>query len=43
MAATDIERRASFEIVRYAQVWEDADILVEALRPGAGDTVVSIA
>jgi len=43
MAATDIERRASFEIVRYAQVWEDADILVEALRPGASDTVVSIA
>ncbi len=43
MAGTDIEKRASFEIIRYAQVWEDADILVEALRPAAGDTVVSIA
>jgi S-adenosylmethionine-diacylglycerol 3-amino-3-carboxypropyl transferase len=43
MAGTDIEKRASFDIVRYAQVWEDADILCEALRPGAGDTVVSIA
>ena len=43
MAETDIAKRAAFDIVRYAQVWEDADILVAALRPKAGDTVVSIA
>ncbi len=43
MAETDIAARAAFDTVRYAQVWEDADILVEALRPKAGDTVVSIA
>jgi S-adenosylmethionine-diacylglycerol 3-amino-3-carboxypropyl transferase len=43
MAETDIATRASFDMVRYAQVWEDADILVAALRPKAGDTVVSIA
>lgn len=43
MAETDIAKRASFDIIRYAQVWEDADILVAALRPKAGDTVVSIA
>lgn len=43
MAGTDIAARASFDIIRYAQVWEDADILVEALHPAAGDTVVSIA
>ncbi len=43
MAETDIAKRASFDIIRYAQAWEDADILVAALRPKAGDTVVSIA
>jgi S-adenosylmethionine-diacylglycerol 3-amino-3-carboxypropyl transferase len=43
MAETDIAKRASFDIIRYAQVWEDADILCAALRPRAGDTVVSIA
>ncbi len=43
MAETDIAKRASFDIIRYAQVWEDADILVAALRPKASDTVVSIA
>lgn len=42
-AETDIAKRASFDIIRYAQVWEDADILVAALRPKPGDTVVSIA
>ena len=40
---TEIAGRASFDIIRYAQVWEDADILVQALRPGPTDTVVSIA
>lgn len=43
MAETDIAKRAAFDAIRYAQVWEDADILVDALRPKAGDTVVSIA
>lgn len=43
MAETDIAARASFETIRYAQVWEDADVLVAALRPQARDTVVSIA
>ena len=43
MAETDIAKRAAFDIIRYAQVWEDADILVAALRPKPGDTVVSIA
>lgn len=39
----EIAGHAAFDLIRYAQVWEDADILVDALRPGAGDTVVSIA
>ena len=38
-----IENRASFDIIRYAQVWEDADLLVEALQIKPEDTVLSIA
>jgi len=40
---TEIAERAQFDLIRYAQVWEDADILVEALRPSSTDTVISIA
>ena len=29
--------------IRYAQVWEDADILLAALKPAAGSTLASIA
>lgn len=43
MAETDIAKRASFDQIRYAQVWEDADILVEAIKPKPGDAIVSIA
>lgn len=43
MAETDIAKRAAFETIRYAQVWEDADILVAGVRPKPGDTIVSIA
>lgn len=42
-AASEIESRAKFDRIRYAQVWEDADVLVAALRVQPGDTVVSIA
>jgi len=38
-----IEERASFEQVRYANCWEDADILCEGLRPGEGKRCLSIA
>lgn len=34
---------ASFDIVRYAQCWEDADVLVGAMHARAGQTFVSIA
>jgi len=40
---TDIENRANFDIIRYAQVWEDADLLLEALNIKEGDVVLSIA
>jgi S-adenosylmethionine-diacylglycerol 3-amino-3-carboxypropyl transferase len=36
-------QHADFSHIRYAQVWEDADILVEALDPGPGKTILSIA
>ena len=42
MSAPEIAARARFDRIRYAQVWEDADILVEALRPQRGEIVVSI-
>jgi S-adenosylmethionine-diacylglycerol 3-amino-3-carboxypropyl transferase len=41
--ARSIEERASFEQIRYANCWEDADILCEGLRPGEGLRCLSIA
>lgn len=38
-----VDERASFELVRYANCWEDADILLEALDVGPGDRVLSVA
>ncbi len=35
--------RADFSGIRYAQCWEDADILLEALKPGPGKRCLSIA
>lgn len=40
---SEVEGRASFRGVRYAQVWEDADTLLAALDVQAGDTVLSVA
>jgi S-adenosylmethionine-diacylglycerol 3-amino-3-carboxypropyl transferase len=38
-----IQDRARFDLVRYANVWEDAWILREALRPAPGRRMLSIA
>src|SRR5215470_6439671 len=38
-----IESRARFDLIRYANVWEDADVLVAALRPAPGRRMLSIA
>lgn len=38
-----IEDRARFDLIRYANVWEDADLLCEALRPAPGRRILSIA
>ncbi|HYF03198.1 MAG TPA: DUF3419 family protein [Patescibacteria group bacterium] len=37
-----IEKRASFDYVRYANCWEDADILIRALDTGKGKNFLSI-
>ncbi len=40
---TSIDAKASFEAIRYAQVWEDADVLAAALAPSAkGGALLSI-
>ena len=42
--APSIERRAAFDFIRYGSVWEDADVLCEALEPVArGGRLCSIA
>ena len=38
-----IEQRATFELIRYANCWEDADVLCSALRPKPGRRILSIA
>jgi S-adenosylmethionine-diacylglycerol 3-amino-3-carboxypropyl transferase len=39
-----IDQRAAFHFIRYASVWEDADLLCDALEPAAeGGRVLSIA
>lgn len=42
MAISEIEAKAAFDHIRYAQLWEDADILTEALGDCASGTLVSI-
>ena len=42
MSQAEIARRANFEDIRYAQLWEDADVLVAAMGQTSGGTLVSI-
>ncbi|HWK88586.1 MAG TPA: DUF3419 family protein, partial [Longimicrobium sp.] len=44
MTAPSVAERASFSFIRYASVWEDADVLCDALAPAAaGGRLLSIA
>ena len=43
MTRSSIESRARFDHIRYAQLWEDADVLCTALGDQRGKTLVSIA
>jgi S-adenosylmethionine-diacylglycerol 3-amino-3-carboxypropyl transferase len=40
---SEVAQAVDFHFIRYAQCWEDADILVEALDPQPGQTCLSIA
>jgi len=37
-----IDQRARFDTIRYARAWEDADVLLGAMRPGKGQRFLSI-
>jgi S-adenosylmethionine-diacylglycerol 3-amino-3-carboxypropyl transferase len=41
--SSEITKHANFEKIRYAQCWEDADVLLEALNIQRGDVCISIA
>lgn len=40
---SEVEDYAKFDIIRYAQVWEDAEILIESLKINENDNILSIA
>jgi S-adenosylmethionine-diacylglycerol 3-amino-3-carboxypropyl transferase len=40
---SEAAERADFSNIRYAQCWEDADVLLRALEPGPGKSCLSIA
>lgn len=42
MAGT-LQDRVRFDFIRYANCWEDTDLLIEALRPAPGRRILSIA
>ncbi len=41
--AKPIDKRAKFDLVRYANCWEDADVLCQAIQPASGKRILSIA
>lgn len=43
LVKSEVEDYAKFDIIRYAQVWEDAEILIEALEINENDNILSIA
>jgi len=40
--SNSLTKRVDFNIIRYANCWEDADILLEGLQPRAGDKILSV-
>jgi S-adenosylmethionine-diacylglycerol 3-amino-3-carboxypropyl transferase len=42
MTKEDLTKRVNFDIIRYANCWEDADILLAGLSPAPGSKVLSI-
>ena len=43
LVKSEVENYAKFDIIRYAQVWEDVEILLEALEINERDNILSIA
>ncbi len=39
---SELKKKVAFDLIRYANCWEDADILLEGLQPKAGDKILSI-
>lgn len=42
MSDTEIAGKARFDAIRYAQAWEDADVLTAAMGPRPGEPLVSV-
>ncbi len=43
LSGKSVQGRVSFSFIRYANCWEDADVLCEALKPRVGKRILSIA
>ncbi len=43
LVKSEVEDYAKFDIIRYAQVWEDAEILIQGLQINEKDNILSIA
>ena len=43
MTQADIAQRARFDRIRYAQVWEDAEVLLAGLAVPPGETILTVA
>jgi S-adenosylmethionine-diacylglycerol 3-amino-3-carboxypropyl transferase len=43
LVKSEVEKYAEFNLIRYAQVWEDADVLLKALKIDESDNILSIA
>ncbi len=43
LVKSEVETYAKFDIIRYSQVWEDVEILIEALDINENDNILSIA
>lgn len=43
MSQTDLTAQVDFGIIRYANCWEDADVLLQGLMPRPGSKILSIA
>jgi len=43
VSQTDLRTRVNFNLIRYANCWEDADVLLQGLAPQPGGKILSVA